>query len=117
MNNLLAKYSNKTQPRPTPSAPTPQQATVEKPVTVLAPPQPARKTRQTPPGVVPSPVHTCDVKTTRTQLELLRETSNLNAAHAIRTASSRRRRKNLLRGGLFSIAAVVIYAIKVFFID
>lgn len=109
MNNLLAKYSKKSSPTAAPMAPAPV-AVVE--VEQPAPAQPVRKSRPIQPGVIPSPVHTCDVKTTRTQLELLRETSNLTAAHAIRTASTRRRRKNLVRGMMFLAVGAVLYALR-----
>ncbi len=110
MNNLLAKYSNKAAPKSDVAAPVPT-VSVEKPATAPASPQPIRKSRSLEPGAIPKPVHTCDAKTTRTQMELLRETSNLTAALAIRTASARRRRQNLMRLLMLTAAAAVVYAI------
>ena len=58
---------------------------------------------------IPRPVSSHDPEGMRSQIEALRETSNLNAANALRQASSRRRRQRLARWGKISAVLLAAY--------
>ncbi len=66
------------------------------------------------PSRTSEPVAAYDLDDTRSQIEALRETSNLNVASALRKASSRRRRKRLGLWIKFSVLLAGVYAAVVF---
>ncbi len=122
MNNLLSKYPASTTRQPESAAPATTGMTA-----TAAPPIPVEPKRETKPEAkltqlprqygteVPKPVYDYDLKTTRSQLEQLRETSNATAANAIRLATSRRRRQRLRQFTLLGGTSLLIYAAYLYF--
>ncbi len=109
MDYLLASYSGKAGPE---AAPNTRENPASAPAEDLHLPEPAAD-RQAATArnlkEVPQPVATYDVEGARSQIEALRQTSNLNVASALRKASSRRRRKRVALWMKFSVLLAVVY--------
>lgn len=115
MNNLLQKYS------PGDASPQPQADTNSTQVqnTAETPPPSAElpaSNGPSPKTIRPEPVHQYDQEYARTQIEALRQASNLTAAHAIRSATSRRSRKRIGRIVLFCVFSLIALTVaKIYF--